>query len=218
MVRLTRPTAGSATLSGRRYIDLPNPGLGGRRPLRRLSRARRPDRPEDPHDRTAVHGPSPIQGRGDADLVGLEPEEASRRVRDYSLGIRQRLGIDPAGIRRMRGILRGHADRGGTVLLSSRLLDEIEVLVRTTDRTTPTAALDGSADDDREIDPDLRSRKPTGRRSYRRVRGPTRQLLARVVPTPLLRRRAAARPRRTRGQSGSFRGARTAAWSSTRGS
>ena len=37
-------------------------------------------------------------------------------------------GLDPAGIRWMRDLLREYADKGGTVLLSSHLLHEIEVI------------------------------------------------------------------------------------------
>lgn len=81
-------------------------------------------------------------------LVSLSPSESKRRVKNYSLGMRQRLGIanallgdpqilildepanglDPAGIHWMRGLLRDYANRGGTVLLSSHLLHEIEVI------------------------------------------------------------------------------------------
>jgi ABC-2 type transport system ATP-binding protein len=82
------------------------------------------------------------------ELVGLSGAEGKRRVGQYSLGMRQRLGIanallaeprvlildepanglDPAGIHWMRGLLKTFADRGGTVLLSSHLLHEIEVI------------------------------------------------------------------------------------------
>ena len=82
------------------------------------------------------------------ELVGLSGTEAKRRVRNYSLGMRQRLGIanaflgdpsvlildepvnglDPAGIHWMRGLLRQFAAQGGTVLLSSHLLHEVEMI------------------------------------------------------------------------------------------
>jgi ABC-2 type transport system ATP-binding protein len=79
------------------------------------------------------------------DLVGLS-DAAAKRVGTYSLGMRQRLGIaqalvgdpaalildepanglDPEGIAWMRTLLRDFADHGGTVLLSSHLLHEVQ--------------------------------------------------------------------------------------------
>jgi ABC-2 type transport system ATP-binding protein len=81
------------------------------------------------------------------ELVGLAPA-AKRKVRGYSLGMRQRLGIatamlgdpqvlildepanglDPEGIRWMREFLRDFASRGRTVFVSSHLLGEMEQL------------------------------------------------------------------------------------------
>jgi ABC-2 type transport system ATP-binding protein len=148
MVGLTRPDAGSATVSGQLYVDLPNPGLevgvlldasaqhAGRTGREILTLAQK------------FMGLPRSRVDEMLEMVSLTPTEASRRVRDYSLGMRQRLGIataligdpevlildepanglDPAGIRWMRDLLRGYADRGGTVLLSSHLLHEIEVI------------------------------------------------------------------------------------------
>jgi len=148
VVGLTRATSGTATISGRRYVDLPNPGVevgvlldasaqhAGRTGREILTIAQQfMGLPRSRIDQML-------------EIVSLTPAEAARRVRNYSLGMRQRLGIataligdpevlildepanglDPAGIRWMRDLLRGYADRGGTVLLSSHLLHEIEII------------------------------------------------------------------------------------------
>jgi len=148
VVGLTPPDSGRAMVKGHRFCDLPNPGLevgvlldasaqhAGRTGRETLTVAQRTMRV------------SPRRVDEMLDLVSLTPAESSRRVGNYSLGMRQRLGIatallgdpeilildepanglDPAGIRWMRDLLRGYADRGGTVLLSSHLLHEIEVV------------------------------------------------------------------------------------------
>jgi ABC-2 type transport system ATP-binding protein len=148
VVGLTKPTSGSSTVSGRPFAELPNPGREiGVMLDASAQHAGRTGR----EILTIVQQMLGLPGRRVEellDLVSLTPAEADRRVGNYSLGMRQRLGIatalignpgvlmldepanglDPAGIRWMRDLLRDFADRGGTVLLSSHLLREVEVV------------------------------------------------------------------------------------------
>jgi ABC-2 type transport system ATP-binding protein len=148
MVGLTPATSGTATVLGRRYADLPNPG----REVGVLldASAQHAGRTGRETLRVAARTMGLPMSRVDdlLDLVSLTDTESARRVKNYSLGMRQRLGIataligdpevlildepanglDPAGIRWMRDLLRGFANKGGTVLLSSHLLHEIEVI------------------------------------------------------------------------------------------
>jgi ABC-2 type transport system ATP-binding protein len=145
---LTLPTSGRALVAGRDYRELPNPGrLVG---VMLDAAAAHPGRT----GRETVALAAGLLGaaRREADdmleRVGLAPA-ATRRVGEYSLGMRQRLGIgvallgdpavlvldepanglDPEGIRWMRGLLQDFASRGGTVLLSSHLLTEVQATV-----------------------------------------------------------------------------------------
>jgi ABC-2 type transport system ATP-binding protein len=145
---LSEPDAGDATVLGRSYRELPNPGSrvgvlldaaaqhGGRRGREALAVS------------AQLMGIDQTRVEHLLDLVGLDRSAARKRVRHYSLGMRQRLGIahallgdpevlildepanglDPPGIRWMRELLRDFADRGGTVLLSSHLLHEVQAL------------------------------------------------------------------------------------------
>ncbi len=148
LVGLTPATSGSATIDGRRFAELPNPGREvGVLLDASAQHAGRTGR-ESLRIAAATMGLPRRRVEEMLELVGLTDREAERRVRHYSLGMRQRLGVataligdprvlvldepanglDPAGIRWMRDLLRGYADRGGTVLLSSHLLHEIEVV------------------------------------------------------------------------------------------
>ncbi len=148
MVGLTNPTHGRTTIGGHLYRDLPNPG----RHVGVLLDASAQHTGRTGREILTIGAQTMglPQSRVDEmlDLVSLTPAEAKRRLRNYSLGMKQRLGIahallgdpavlildepanglDPAGIRWMRGLLKGYADRGGTVLLSSHLLNEVELI------------------------------------------------------------------------------------------
>jgi ABC-2 type transport system ATP-binding protein len=148
MVGLTRPNRGHVTIYDRSFLELPNPGRdvgvmldasaqhAGRTGREILTLAQ------------LTMGLGPERASDMVERVGLTPAAAERRVGTYSLGMRQRLGIavalmgapsvlildepanglDPAGIRWMRDLLRAFADEGGTVLLSSHLLHEVGVI------------------------------------------------------------------------------------------
>ena len=142
---LVRPDRGTATVDGRPFVELPNParvvgmlldasamhpGRSGRATLTIAAR---------------LAGVRTSRVEHLLDLVGLA-DAADKRVGTYSLGMRQRLGVaqalvgepralildepanglDPEGIVWMRTLLRDFADRGGTVLLSSHLLHEVQ--------------------------------------------------------------------------------------------
>ena len=145
---LSEPDSGQAVVLGGRYRDLANPG---RRVGILLDAAAQHD---GRRGREALivsaqmMGVDPRRVDGLLDLVGLDRSAARKRVRHYSLGMRQRLGLahallgdpqvlildepanglDPPGMRWMRELLRDFADRGGSVLLSSHLLHEVEAL------------------------------------------------------------------------------------------
>ena len=148
LVGLSAPDSGQALLFGGRYRDLPNPG----RRVGILLDASAQHAGRRGREALAVSARTmgvPVQ-RVDTllKLVGLDEAAAGRRVGKYSLGMRQRLGLahallgdpevlildepanglDPEGMRWMRRLLRDFADRGGTVLLSSHLLAEVEAV------------------------------------------------------------------------------------------
>src|SRR5215218_5444924 len=145
---LSDPDAGHAEILGGPYRALPNPGRrvgilldasaqhAGRRGQETLTLS------------ALTMGADPKRVPELLERVGLQKRAARQRVKAYSLGMRQRLGIanaligdpevlildepanglDPEGMRWMRSLLRDFADRGGTVLLSSHLLHEVEAV------------------------------------------------------------------------------------------
>jgi ABC-2 type transport system ATP-binding protein len=149
LLGLIRPTAGVAELFGRDplvdgakaldgvagFVEGPRfyPYLSGRRNLRMLADY------DDPDSRPLIESV--------LELVELR-DRAKDRVGGYSHGMRQRLGIaaallrqprlllldepttglDPAGMRDMRDLVRRLAGEGITILLSSHLLNEVEEL------------------------------------------------------------------------------------------
>ncbi|HEV3505854.1 MAG TPA: ATP-binding cassette domain-containing protein [Actinomycetes bacterium] len=144
LLGLVAPTAGTATIAGRAYRDLPDPA----RTVGAVLEASgfHPGRSARDHLRVLATAAGIDQGRADAVLeqTGLAAA-ARRRVGGVSLGMRQRLGLaaallgdpevlvldepanglDPEGVHWLRGLVRGLADEGRTVLVSSHVLAEV---------------------------------------------------------------------------------------------
>ena len=147
LLNLVTPTSGTATIGGRRYVDLDEPirHVGA---VLEASSAHK-GRTGLNHLRVICRAAGLPQQRADEALalVGLTPA-ARRKFKGYSLGMRQRLGIaaamlgdpgvlildepanglDPEGIRWMRDLLKTLAAEGRTVLVSSHLLSEMQLL------------------------------------------------------------------------------------------
>jgi ABC-2 type transport system ATP-binding protein len=147
LLNLVTPTAGGATIGGRRYADLDQP-LRHVGAVLEASSAHK-GRTGINHLRVIAAAAGLPRQRADEvlALVGLTPA-AKRKFKGYSLGMKQRLGIaaamlgdprvlvldepanglDPEGIRWMRGFLKTLATEGRTVLVSSHLLSEMQLL------------------------------------------------------------------------------------------
>jgi ABC-2 type transport system ATP-binding protein len=144
LLGLVAPTEGEALIGGRRYADLANP----RRTVGAVLEATgfHPGRTGRDHLRVIAQGAGLDAKKVTEalDRVSLTAA-ADRRVRGYSLGMRQRLGLaaallgdpqvlildepanglDPAGIAELRDLLRGLAAEGRTILMSSHVLSEV---------------------------------------------------------------------------------------------
>lgn len=147
LLNLVRPTAGTATIGGRRYADL-------RDPIRHVgavleASSAHKGRTGRNHLRVICRSAGIPLARADEvlELVGITAA-GRRKFKGYSLGMRQRLGIaaaligdphvlildepanglDPEGIRWMRDLLKMLASQGRTILVSSHLLSEMELL------------------------------------------------------------------------------------------
>ena len=144
LLGLVAPTGGTATINGRSYRELPEP----RHVVGAVLEASNPYPGRSARDYLRIEALAGDASRSRIDevldLVDLT-EAAGRRVGQYSLGMRQRLGLatallcdpeilildepanglDPEGVHWLRRLLRSLAAEGRTVLVSSHILAEV---------------------------------------------------------------------------------------------
>jgi ABC-2 type transport system ATP-binding protein len=166
LLGLAEPTAGEALVFGRRYCELEQPARRVGAVLE--SNDFHPGRSGRDHLKMLAIAAEISSSRVDEVLQLVElRDKADRRVRTYSLGMRQRLGLagallgdpellvldepanglDPVGVHWLRGFLRSFAERGGSVLVSSHILAEVaqavdQVVIIDRGRLLATARLD----------------------------------------------------------------------------
>jgi ABC-2 type transport system ATP-binding protein len=146
LLGLDRPSAGTALINGKRYVDLPAPlhEVGALLEARAVHTGR--SARNHLLAMAATHNIARRRVDEMIDLVGLH-EVAGKRVGKFSLGMGQRLGIaaallgdpqvllldepvnglDPEGIRWIRNLLKSLAAEGRTVFVSSHLMSEMAV-------------------------------------------------------------------------------------------
>ncbi|MEJ8645266.1 ATP-binding cassette domain-containing protein [Streptomyces sp. MS1.HAVA.3] len=147
LLGLDRPTSGTATLGGLRYLDLPDP-LHRVGALLDAQSAHGGRTARDHLCFLAAAGRVPVRRVDEVlEQAGIA-SVARRRIKSFSLGMRQRLGIaaallgdpgvllldeptnglDPEGIIWIRELMRALAAEGRTVLVSSHLMSETAAL------------------------------------------------------------------------------------------
>jgi ABC-2 type transport system ATP-binding protein len=148
LLGLVRPSAGTATIGGQRYVDIERPQTVVGSALEATNF--HPGRSGRDHLRVLADTAGVSTARVDEmlELVGI-PAAARKRAGGYSMGMRQRLGLaaallgdpqvllldepanglDPEGIRWLRQFLRHLSRQGKTILVSSHMLSEVEQTV-----------------------------------------------------------------------------------------
>ncbi len=176
LLGLAEPTAGKALVFGRRYRELDQPARRAGAVLE--SNDFDPGRSGRDHLRVLALAAEIPSSRVDEVLELVElAADSRRRVKTYSLGMRQRLGLaaallgdpallvldepanglDPAGVHWLRSLLRSFAAEGRTVLVSSHVLAELEqaidhVMIINRGRLVAAARLDELTDGDRTLE------------------------------------------------------------------